>query len=91
MPASEGQPLAHPASTQVSDDDDGLIFKWARCEYTASRDALDGPKICIMTGRPASMQVLIAYDPRPNCSPSTIPQSSAIRAAGSMATVLVPD
>ena len=44
---------------QVNDDEENVLFKWSRCEYTASSDTQDGPKTCIMTGRPATMQCLL--------------------------------
>jgi len=46
-------------SRQVNDDDDSVLFKWLRCEYTASSDTQDGPKTCIMTGKAATMQCLL--------------------------------
>jgi len=51
--------FANGQSRQVTDDDDSVLFKWCRCEYTASSDTQDGPKTCIMTGKPATMQCLL--------------------------------
>eukprot|EP00802_Teleaulax_amphioxeia_P011298 Tamp_11330.p1 GENE.Tamp_11330~~Tamp_11330.p1 ORF type:complete len:542 (-),score=113.37 Tamp_11330:214-1839(-) len=51
--------FANGQNRQVNDDEENVLFKWSRCEYTASSDTQDGPKTCIMTGRPATMQCLL--------------------------------
>mmetsp|Transcript_43214 Transcript_43214/g.105761 ORF Transcript_43214/g.105761 Transcript_43214/m.105761 type:complete len:582 (+) Transcript_43214:94-1839(+) len=51
--------FANGQNRQITDDDDSVLFKWSRCEYTASSDTQDGPKTCIVTGRPATMQCLL--------------------------------
>ncbi len=32
---------------QVNDDEENVLFKWSRCEYTASSDTQDGNNIYI--------------------------------------------
>jgi len=51
--------LQHGQNRQVTEDDDSVMFKWSRCEYTASSDTQDVQKTCILTGRPATMQCLL--------------------------------